>query len=88
MLTQPLDGLMGLFRDRVLPYNTDAVRRHAELAVTAGTSGRGFRTADGRIAAVAASRRFTVAARDTAPDEAARVAVINPWQAKRCPEAG
>ena len=34
MLTQALDGLMGLFRDRVLPFDTDASRCYAELAVT------------------------------------------------------
>jgi toxin FitB len=51
MLAQALDGLMGLFRDRVLPFDTDAARRYAELAVMAKTSGRGFPTPDGYIAA-------------------------------------
>lgn len=80
MLAQALDGLMGLFRDRVLPFDTDAARRYAELAVTAKSGGRGFPTPDGYIAAIAASRGFIVASRDTAPYEAARVAVINPWK--------
>ena len=80
MLAQALDGLMGLFRDRVLPFDTDAARRYAELAVTAKTSGRGFPTPDGYIAAIAASRGFIVASRDTTPYEAARVPVINPWE--------
>ena len=80
MLAQTLDGLMGLFRDRVLPYDTDAARRFAELAVTAKNGGRGFPTPDGYIAAIAASRGFIVASRDTAPYEAATVAVINPWK--------
>ena len=35
MLTQTLDGLMGLFRDRVLPFDIDAARRYGELAVKA-----------------------------------------------------
>jgi len=47
MLAQALDGLMGLFRDRVLSFDTDAARRYAELVVTAKTSGRGFPTPDG-----------------------------------------
>jgi len=81
MLTQTLDGLMGLFRDRVLPFDADAARRYAELAVTARNKGRGFPTPDGYIAAIAASRGFIVASRDTAPYEAASVAVINPWKA-------
>ena len=80
MLAQALDGLMGLFRDRVLPFDTDAARRYAELAVTAKTGGRGFPTPDGYIAAIAASRGYIVASRDTVPYEAAGVSVINPWK--------
>ena len=79
MLAQALDGLMGLFRDRVLPFDIDAARHYADLAVKARTGGRGFPTPDGYIAAIAASRGFIVASRDTAPFEAAGVSVINPW---------
>ena len=79
MLALALDGLMGLFRDRLLPFDIDAARRYAELAVTAKAAGRGFPTPDGYIAAIAASRGFIVASRDTAPYEAAKVSVINPW---------
>ena len=81
MLAQSLDGLMGLFRNRVLPFDTDAARRYAELAVLAKASGRGFPTPDGYIAAIAASRGFIVASRDAAPYQAASVTVINPWEA-------
>ena len=81
MLKKALDGLMGLFRDRVLPFDTDAARFYADLAVTAKTSGKGFPTPDGYIAAIAASRGFSVASRDTAAFEAARMSVINPWAA-------
>jgi toxin FitB len=79
MLALALDGLTGLFRGRVLPFDTDAARHYAELAVKAKASGRGFPTPDGYIAAIAASRGFIVASRDTAPYEAAGVSVINPW---------
>src|SRR5262245_42710158 len=71
MLKQALDGLMGLFRDRMLPFDIDAARHYAELALAAKAGGRGFPTPDGYIAAIAASRKFTVASRDTAPYEAA-----------------
>lgn len=81
LLSQALEGLLRLFRDRVLPFDTDAARHYAELAVTARAGGRGFPTPDGYIAAIAASRGFMVASRDTAPFEAARVPVINPWAA-------
>src|SRR5215207_10236871 len=50
MLAQALDGLMGLFRDRVLPFDTDAARHYADLAVRARAGGRGFPTPDGYIA--------------------------------------
>jgi len=80
MLAQTLEGLMDMFRDRVLPFDIDAARHYAELAVTAKVAGRGFPTSDGYIAAIAASRGFIVASRDTAPYEAASVAVINPWE--------
>ena len=80
-LAQTLDGLLGLFRDRVLPFDADAARRYATLAVTAKADGRGFPTPDGYIAAIAVSRGFLVASRDTAPYEAADVTIINPWKA-------
>lgn len=80
MLTQALDGLWGLFRDRLLPFDIDAARHYAGLAIIARTSGRGFPTPDGYIAAIAASRGFIVASRDTAPFEAAGITVINPWE--------
>ena len=79
-LTQALDGVLGLFRDRVLPFDTEAARCYAGLAVKARSAGRGFPMPDGYIAAMAASRGYRVASRDTAPYEAASVLVINPWQ--------
>lgn len=80
MLAQTLDGLMALFKDRVLSFDIDAARAYAELAVTAKAGGRGLPTPDGYIAAIAASRGFIVASRDTAPFEASGVAVIDPWE--------
>lgn len=80
MLTEAVDGLLALFRDRVLPFDTDAARHYAELAMLARTSGRGFPTPDGYIAAIAASRGFIVASRDAAPYTPAGVTVINPWE--------
>ena len=79
-LTDALDGLTALFRDRILPFDVDAARHYATLAVAARTGGRGFPTPDGYIAAIAASRGFIVASRDTAPYTAADVTVINPWE--------
>lgn len=73
------EGLLALFRDRVLPFDIDAARHYAELAVSARSSGRGFPTPDGYVAAIAASRGYVVASRDVGPYNAAGIAVINPW---------
>jgi len=80
MLSQTLDSLLYLFKDRVLSFDVDAARCYAELAVTAKHNGRGFPTPDGYIAAIAASRGFIVASRDTAPYQAGNITVINPWK--------
>lgn len=79
LLDDTLSAPLGLSRDRVLSFDTEAARCYAELAVAARNGGRGFPTPDGYIAAIAASRGFIVASRDTAPFEAAGAAVINPW---------
>jgi toxin FitB len=79
-LTQTLDGLLELFGDRVLAFNTDAARHYAELAVKARSAGKGFPTPDGYIAAIAAARGFTIATRDVALFQAAGLNVINPWE--------
>ena len=82
LLDRALTELLGLFAERILPFDTNAARHFADLAVMARNGGRGFPTPDGYIAAIAASRGFIVASRDTSPYEAAGVTVINPWN---CP---
>lgn len=81
MLAQALDGWMRLFEGRLLPFDVDAAGRYAALALTARKSGRGLPIPDGYIAAIAASRGFIVASRDTAPYLACGVEVLNPWVA-------
>ena len=78
-LGEALDGLLELFGERVLMFDTEAARHYAELAVKARTAGKGFPTTDGYIGAIAASKGFIVATRDTSPFEAAGLTVINPW---------
>jgi predicted nucleic acid-binding protein len=79
-MTETLDGVLGVFGDRVLPFCSEAARHHAELALKARAAGKGFPTPDGYIAAIAASRGFTIATRDSSPFEAASLTVINPWK--------
>lgn len=81
LLDRALTELLELFGDRVLPFDTDAARHYAELAATARDAGRGLPMPDGYIAAIAVSRGFIVASRDTSPFEAVGAAVINPWKA-------
>ena len=82
ILDATLEGLLALFGERVLPFDTDAARHFAELAVTARSAGKGFPTPDGYIAAIAASRGFIVATRDVSSFQAAGLKVINPWEAE------
>jgi predicted nucleic acid-binding protein len=80
-LATTLDGVMELFEPRILPFDTQAARRYADLAVKARKAGRGFPTPDGYIAAIAAAHGFAVASRDTAAFAAAGLTVIDPWTA-------
>lgn len=74
------DGVMELFTDRILPFDIDAARHYADLAVKARTAGKGFPTPEGYIAAIAAAKGFVVATRDTSAFDAANVEVIDPWK--------
>ncbi|CUA89208.1 Predicted nucleic acid-binding protein, contains PIN domain [Chelatococcus sambhunathii] len=80
-LAATLDGVMELFEPRILPFDTQAAPRYADLAVKARKAGKGFPTPDGYIAAIAAAHGFAVASRDTAAFTAAGLTVIDPWTA-------
>ncbi len=82
-LAAALDGVLELFGPRVLPFDTEAARCYADLAVKARAAGKGFPTPDGYIAAIAAAHGFAVASRDTAAFTAAGLTVIDPWTVPR-----
>lgn len=82
-LTAALEGVLTMFADRILPFDTKAARRYADLAVKARAAGRAFPTPDGYIAAIAASHDFAVASRDSSAFKAAGLPVIDPWTAAR-----
>ncbi|MEQ8344210.1 MAG: type II toxin-antitoxin system VapC family toxin [Sneathiellaceae bacterium] len=82
-LTDALDGMLELFADRILSFDTEAARRYADLAVKARVAGMGFPVPDGYIAAIAASRAFAVASRDASAFAAAGFTVIDPWSPSR-----
>ena len=69
---------MELFDARFLPFDTEAARRYAGLAVRARRAGKGFPTPDGNIAAIAAAHGFAVASRDTSAFTTAGLTAIDP----------
>jgi toxin FitB len=81
MLLEALDGVIRLFADRTLPFDEDAAFRYGDLAVKARAAGKGFPTPDGYIAAIAASRGFSIASRDASAFVAAGLEIIDPWVA-------
>jgi len=80
-LAAAVEGLVGLYQGRVLPFDVEAARTYAVLAATARARARGFPVPDGYIAATAASRSFIVASRDASAFEACDLQAINPWAA-------
>jgi hypothetical protein len=78
-LAAALDGVLDLFSARILPFDTAAARRYADLAVKARAAGKGFPTPDGYIAAIAAAHGFAVASRDTSAFNATGLTIIDPW---------
>lgn len=71
--------VLPLFTGRMLAFNLSCTRAYAELMAKARMAGLAIATADGYIAAIAATNEFAVATRDTSPFEVAGVPVINPW---------
>jgi predicted nucleic acid-binding protein len=78
-LAGALDDVLDVFAGRILPFDTAAARRYADLAVEARAAGKGFPTPDGYIAAIAAAQGFAVASRDASAFAAAGLTVIDPW---------
>jgi toxin FitB len=71
--------ILPLFAGRVRPFDMDCTTAYAELMAKAKSAGLAIAAADGYIAAIAATNRFSVATRDVSPFQAAGVNVINPW---------
>lgn len=69
-----------LFKGRILPFDAEASVVYAELRAHARSRGKAIGTADGYIAATAATNNLVIATRDMAPFEAVGLEVINPWQ--------
>ena len=72
--------VLPLFTGRVLSFDSAASESYAALMAKAKSSGLAISTADGYIAATAATNKMIVATRDVSPFEAAGLRVINPWE--------
>ena len=80
-LQAAIDSALRLFEGRILPFDVEAARRYAGLAVAARGAGKGSPTPDGYIAAIAAAHGYAVASRDVGAFAAAGLSVIDPWTA-------
>ena len=68
------------FSGRILPFDEEAARAFAEIAAARRAQGRPMAEFDAQIAAIARSRRATLATRNTADFEGCGVRLENPWQ--------
>ena len=75
------EQIISLFAERIVPFDLAGAEAYAEIVTRARRHGRSIAVVDAQIAAIAASRRFSVATRDEAPFRAAGITVINPWTA-------
>lgn len=71
--------IVALFGERVLPFDIIGAETYPEIVTRARRHGHPIAVADAQIAAIAASRKFSVATRDEAPFQAAGIPIINPW---------
>lgn len=65
--------------NRVLPFDSDAAREYAVIAASRRAIGRRLALADGQIAAIARSRRLTVATRNTHDFDGVGIDLVDPW---------
>jgi predicted nucleic acid-binding protein len=79
-LSTSLEKLLdALFNTRVLPFDKLAAIEYAVCIGRTRSAGHTIGVADAQIAAIAATRGFIVATRDTTPFVAAGLKTVNPW---------
>ena len=72
--------LRDAFENRVLPFDSDAARAYADIAVVRRSAGRPVAPADCQIAAIAQSRKMAVATRNVRDFENMGIHVVDPWR--------
>lgn len=73
------EQIIALFGKRIVPFDVNAAQAYPKIVMRARRHGHPITVTDAQIAAIAASRNFSVATRDETPFQAAGVSVINPW---------
>ncbi len=67
------------FDQRILSFDENAARIYGDILAHRQEIGRPMSTFDGQIAAIARSRGFAVATRNTKDFEACRITLVNPF---------
>jgi predicted nucleic acid-binding protein len=67
------------FGDVILAFDASAARRYARIVTGRERAGRPIAAADAQIAAICASRKATLATRNTGDFHATGITVVNPW---------
>ena len=67
------------FEDQVLPFDSDAAGKYAEIAAARRATGHTAAPADCQIAAIARSRGMVVVTRNIRDFEGMGIEVTNPW---------
>ncbi|MDX2972061.1 type II toxin-antitoxin system VapC family toxin [Kribbella solani] len=80
-LSAAVDRLITSAQDRVLGYDEEAARVHAELRAERMAAGRPTSVEDGMIAAIALSHGARLATRNVAHFTGFGLEVVNPWDA-------
>ena len=79
-LTEAADRAFGgLFKGRVLPFDSRAARLYAEIVAACGAAGRPISQSDAQIAAIAQSRGMAVATRNVRDFEDMGIDLVVPW---------
>ena len=70
------------FEGRILPFERQAARAAALIAARRRQAGRSIEIRDAQIAGIAATRRATVATRNTRHFADVGIALVDPWAAR------
>ena len=68
-----------IFKDRILPFDTEAAVLYAQIAGARRKAGRPIAPLDAQIAAITRSRGASLATRNTTDFEHCGITLIDPW---------